>query len=133
MTQGTQDDGIGTVALSGTVLHVHWTPGILIDEDSAWTMITQARELSSGQELPVLVEIAGVRGITYGAGAVFATEWPPSRTAMVGDSPVDEVIAAFYTARHKPASAVRFFTSITEAMKWLTGPKAINTPAQRRP
>lgn len=131
MKKDSHDDSLVTVELCGALFHVRCTPGALIDEASARTVTAQANELSSGKALPVLVEMAGVRGVTPEAGSVFATEWPSSKAALVGDSPVDEVIAAFYTARHKPAFPTRFFMSLTAAMEWLTKPDAADTPADR--
>lgn len=116
------DERFGAVELHGGVLRVRWAPGILISETAAKAMLARAREVTKGQELPILVEMAGVQGLTPRAGAVFATEWPPIRTAIVGDSAVDEVIALFYTARHKPATPTRFFSSANEALTWLTQP-----------
>ena len=66
------------------------------------------------------VEMASMTWIDRRSTEVFSACWPLARMALVGASPVDEVIARFYTARHNPACPTRFFTSMDEAMKWLT-------------
>lgn len=109
-----------TVDLCGSILHVRWAPETLISEALARTMIARAGELSNGQALPVLVEMSGIKGLTSGAGVLFSTEWPRNKTAIVADSPVDEVIAVFYAARHKPECPTRFFPSVAEALKWVS-------------
>ncbi|KRE76658.1 STAS/SEC14 domain-containing protein [Arthrobacter sp. Soil761] len=133
MRQGLHDDHLGAVDLYGRVLRVRWAPGILISEAAARAMLTRARELTNGQELPILVEMTGIKGLTPHAGSVFATEWPLGRTAIVGDSPVHEVIAVFYTARHKPATPTRFFSSVNEALTWLTEPAGNHACAAAQP
>jgi hypothetical protein len=82
--------------------------------------MSRATELSSGRTLPMLVEMAGMTWIDRPAKEVFAAPWPLERMALVGASPVDEVIAGFYMARHTPACRTRFFTSVDKALTWLT-------------
>jgi hypothetical protein len=108
-----------TVELSGQVLHVRWAPGATVSERDAQTLMSRATELSSGRTLPMLVEMASMEWIDRRARDVFAAPWPLARMALVGASPVDEVIAGFYTARHTPTCPTRFFTSVDEAMTWL--------------
>jgi hypothetical protein len=113
------DADILTVELSGQVLHVRWAPGAVVSASDAQALMSRARELSSGRTLPMLVEMASMKWIDRRAKEVFAAPWPLTRMALVGASPVDEVIAGFYTARHAPACPTRFFTSVDEAMTWL--------------
>ena len=121
MTNHSKGAPVGTVELCGNFLRLRWSPVGRIDESAARAAITRINELSAGQVLPVLMEVSG-SSPTRLAGDVFANEWPLIRTALVGDSPVDEVIAAFYSARHRPACPTRFFTSTTQAKAWLTEP-----------
>lgn len=119
MTRPHEEDPVATVELCGNFLRLRWSAAGTIDESAARAAIAKINELSAGQALPVLVEVNGTSP-TRQAGDVFATEWPLVRTALVGKSPVDEVIAAFYTARHRPACPTRFFASRTQAKAWLT-------------
>lgn len=110
-----------TVELSSQeFLHVRWTPGSIVTETDAKALKTRAAELSSGRTLPMLVEMASMKWIDRRATEIFAEPWPLARMALVGASPVDEVIASFYTSRHNHACPTRFFTSMDEAMTWLT-------------
>jgi hypothetical protein len=117
-----QEPCIVTVELSSPdVLHVRWTPGAIVTEADAKALKSRAAELSSGRTLPMLVEMASMKWIDRRATEMFSAPWPLARMALVGASPVDEVIASFYTSRHNHACPTRFFTSIDEAMTWLTG------------
>jgi hypothetical protein len=115
-----QESCIVTIELScQNVLHVRWTPGSVVTETDAKALKTRAAELSSGRALPMLVEMASMKWIDRRATKMFSEPWPLARMALVGASPVDEVIASFYTSRHNHACPTRFFTSIHEAMTWL--------------
>lgn len=112
---------IVTVTLSRQgILHVRWRPGAVVTETEAYALKSRAAELSSGRSLPMLVEMASMKWIDRRATQIFSDPWPLARMALVGTSPVDEVIASFYTSRHHPACPTRFFTSTDEAMTWLT-------------
>nr|WP_306629566.1 STAS/SEC14 domain-containing protein [Arthrobacter ulcerisalmonis] len=102
-------------------LHVRWRSGAVVTEVEAIALKSRAAELSAGQALPMLVEMASMTWIDRRATEIFAAPWPLVRMALVGVSPVDEVIAAFYAARHTHSCQTRFFTSMDEAVTWLTG------------
>jgi hypothetical protein len=116
-----QQSCIVTVKLSSQdVLHVRWRPGAVVTENDAKALKTRAAELSAGRALPMLVEMASMKWIDRTATELFSEPWPLARMALVGTSPVDEVIASFYTSRHNHACPTKFFTSMGEAMTWLT-------------
>ena len=116
-----QESDIVTIDLSPHgYLHVRWTPGAVVTEIEATALKSRAAELSSGRALPMLVEMASMKWIGRRATEIFAAPWPLARMALVGASPVDEVIATFYAARHTPSCQTRFFTSMDEAVTWLT-------------
>ena len=114
------DADVVTVKLSGQFLHVRWAPGAVVSERDAQALMSRATEQSSGRILPMLVEMASMKWIDRCAREVFAAPWPLARMALVGASPVDEVMAGFYTARHTPTCPIRFFTSVDKAITWLT-------------
>lgn len=101
-------------------LHVRWTPGAVVTETDAEALESRAAKLSSGRTLPILVEMASLKWIDRRATEMFSAPWPLARMALVGTSPVGKVIASFYASRHNHACPTRFFTSIDDAMTWLT-------------
>ena len=119
MTAGLPDDAMSSVELKDGVVYVHWRPGALINQTAAKAAVARSKEICAGKALPALVEFDGLKGMDHGAGDILAKEWPFKQTAIVGSSPVDEVILAFYTARHRPAYPRRFFLSVSDALAWL--------------
>lgn len=101
------------------ILHVRWTPGAVVTATEANALKSRAAALTAGRSLPMLVEMASMKWIDRHAGEIFSAPWPLAQMALVGTSPVDEIIASFYISRHNHACPTRFFTSLDEAMTWL--------------
>ena len=99
---------------------MRWAHGAVVGESEAKALMSLVAELSSGQTLPMLVEMASMKWIDRRATEMFSEPWPLARMALVGVCPVDEVIASFYSSRHNHSCPTRYFTSIDEAMTWLT-------------
>lgn len=118
----TAEDAVTVVELKDGVVYVRWSPGALINKTAAQDVIARANILCAGKVLPALVEFTSLKGMDRGAGEMLAREWPFRQTAIVGSSPVDEVILAFYAARHSPSYSRRFFLSVSDAMAWLAKP-----------
>lgn len=136
MKSGEPKNGLVTVELSNGVLHVRWAQGAVVRESDAKALMTRAAELSLGRALPMLVQMDNMTWIDRGAQEAFATSWPLSGMALVGSSPVDEVLASFYSARRNPACPTRYFTSVEEARIWLAAcsqPKEVESSLQPGP
>ena len=56
------------------------------------------------------------------AQEVFASDWPVTRVALLGSSPVDLMVASFFMIRHRPPYPARYFTSSADALAWLKEP-----------
>lgn len=110
--------GKGTVELSGGVLRLHWKRGAYIGIDVADAGIAAISTLGQGAQLPMLVEI---QGVTHSAAArkVFPEPSRISRMALLGNSPVDRVIAMFRLPLVPAGFPIKYFTSKEQAMVWL--------------
>lgn len=120
MTIQPPDDFKGSIELVAGILQLSWAPRSVVGESDAQAAIGKAAELCSGQVYPLLVDIAGITWIDHTARNMFAA-WPLARVAMVGASPVDEVVVHFYLTRHSPACPTRYFNDFDEARIWLSG------------
>ncbi|HKU30292.1 hypothetical protein [Arthrobacter sp. NyZ413] len=104
------DDGIVEVTLPvNAVVRSH----------EAKAAASAVREFSAGRKVPLLLTVTGVLAITTDARASYGNPLAISACALLGESPVDRVIAHFLL-RAKPESLpAQFFTSEAEAREWL--------------
>lgn len=77
------------------------------------------RALANGRRLPVLLVITGVIGVSVEARQVYSSSIAASASALVGESPVDRVIAHYLLRSRTEAIPAQFFTSEAEAVQWL--------------
>jgi hypothetical protein len=107
------------VELRGGIVYLRWTGGAVVTEADVRDVMADVSVLCSGRRRPLLVDMHWMEGLGSKARDAFAGSWPLTRVAVVGASPVDDVILVFYLARHRPACPTRFFTSAADAMAWL--------------
>lgn len=77
------------------------------------------RAMANGRRMPVLLVITGVVGVSVDARQVYATSIAASAFALVGESPVDRVIAHYLLRSRTETIPAQFFTSKAEAIDWL--------------
>lgn len=77
------------------------------------------RALAKGRRVPVLLVITGVVGISAEARHVYSTSIAASAFALVGESPVDRVIAHYLLRSRTETIPAQFFLSEAEAVDWL--------------
>lgn len=115
------DSNKATVELHDGVVYLRWIRGAKVAAKDARAAMAKVSDLCSGHPRPMVVDMARMESVEHQAREIFAAAWPLTRTAIVGATPVDRVIAAFYLARHSPACPTRFFSSFAAAMTWLGG------------
>lgn len=103
------------------VVEVQLPPQREIDGSDARAADVSIRELSGGRQVPMLLLITGALGIT-GEGRQQLTDViaaSASVLAVVGESPVDRVIAHSLLRPKIGMVPGRFFTTGAEAVEWL--------------
>jgi hypothetical protein len=90
----------------------------LIEGRQARAAAAAVRSLAQGRRLPVLLVITGVVGVSVEARRVYATSIAAA-FALVGESPVDRVIAHYLLRSTTETIPAQFFTSEADAVKWL--------------
>jgi hypothetical protein len=133
MTRVALDGTKGTVELRDDVVFLRWTPGLTIKERDAEAAVTAVRTLSRSSRHPLLVDMAGTAAVTAKAQRVFAASNVAPRIALLGESPVDRVIVAFFLRRHRSPCHARFFTCPEKAMHWLKSPEQATSGAGTAP
>ena len=77
------------------------------------------RALANGRRRPVLLVITGVVGVSVEARHAYTGSIAASAFAVVGESPVDRVIAHYLLRAGNETIPAQFFTSEAEAVEWL--------------
>lgn len=107
------------VRLVDGVLQVVWAQGTEISKANASAVMIAVNVIAEGQRYPLLVELGAPRGLSRHARAAFAQPCSATRIALMGESPVDRMLAA-YQLRTSPAPCpARYFNDRNEAMAWL--------------
>ena len=101
------------------IVEVTLPPNTAVRSPEAQAAAAVVRMVADGRRLPVLLKVTGVLSITDKARVTYTNAAEISACALLGESPVDRVIAHFLL-RAKPDSIPgRFFTSEAEARDWL--------------
>ncbi|MDQ0767786.1 hypothetical protein QF031_000535 [Pseudarthrobacter defluvii] len=114
------DGGKGSVELRGDgVIHLVWEPKVRIEVEDAQAAMAAVNRIAGDGNYPMLVDMATTENVSIQARSVFSIPCAANRIALLGTSPVDRIIANFFLGVHVPPCPTRFFTSRTEAMKWV--------------
>ncbi len=110
------------------VLYVRWSRGVLITHPVAVEAARALEVLGAGQTLPLIVVMGGIDGVTLQARLGMNTYSGFARVALIGDGPVDEVLAGF---AYSAPTNTRYFSSEADALSWIeqTGPTHRRQPA----
>lgn len=118
----------GTLELANGVLRLRWKPGMTVGLDDAQGARAAVDALGQGTSLPMLIHVHGVR-FSAEARRVFPSPSSVSRIALLGSSPVDQVIALFLLRICPLPCPVMYFTAEKKAAAWLRRGSAL--PADR--
>ncbi|NUT73336.1 STAS/SEC14 domain-containing protein [Pseudarthrobacter sp. C4D7] len=109
-------DELFTASCDQGLLHLQWNPGVHITHDIAVRAARMLGRLSGGRVLPLLVDLAGVAGLTPEARAGMNSYRGFSAVALIGDGPMGKVVAAFSQRSLTPTA---YFTNRPDALEWL--------------
>ncbi|WP_253951605.1 STAS/SEC14 domain-containing protein [Paenarthrobacter sp. CM16] len=101
------------------VMFLDWKPGVRIEAANARAAVEAVNHLAAGNRYPLLVTMAETAHLSRAARDVFAEPCAASRIALLGNNPVDRMLADYQLAVQEPPCPTRFFTSVSEAKAWL--------------
>ncbi|MCB5293273.1 hypothetical protein BJQ90_02721 [Arthrobacter sp. SO3] len=110
---------IGVRMRDGGIIEVALPASAEIEGPEARVAGTAVRALANGRRMPVLLVITGVVGLSPEARHVYSTSIAASAFALVGESPVDRVIAHYLLRSRTESIPAQFFMSEAEAIDWL--------------
>jgi hypothetical protein len=101
-----------------------------VSREDAIEVVTLINRLSPDRGRPLLVDMRSAGSASADARAAFGAPHAASRIALLGESPVDRVIANFLTGTPHPHRPTRYFTTEDTAVAWLlqTPPQALIPP-----
>lgn len=110
---------IGVRMLDGGIIEVTLPANEEIEGPEARVAGATVRAMADGRRMPVMLVITGVVGVSVEARQVYASSIAASAFALVGESPVDRVIAHYLLRSKTETIPAQFFTSEAEAIDWL--------------
>ncbi|MTD15706.1 STAS/SEC14 domain-containing protein [Nakamurella sp. YIM 132087] len=120
------DDVLRLEMDADSVVHLSWRPDLMIDEDLARYAADRMEEFCGGgfRMHPLLVDMTGIAGVTTAARNAFGEPSGTAAVALLGETPVDRVMATFVIGVNQPSAATRYFTDRAEALHWLRDERA---------
>jgi len=106
-----------TASCDRGTLRLQWAPAVHITYDMAVRAARALEGFSGGRPLPLLVNLAGVAGLTPEARAGMNAYRGFSAVALIGDGAIGKVVAAFSRRSLTPTA---YFTNESEALHWLS-------------
>jgi hypothetical protein len=105
----------------GGYVRCAWRPGTRITGELARAAMKELDDLNGGLTRPLLVDMRRTDSVAREGRQAFTEECSASRVALLGESPVDRVIANFTLSVIVMAVPTRYFTSESAALAWLIG------------
>jgi hypothetical protein len=110
---------IGVRMIDGGIIEVLLPGNEEIEGPEARIAGDAVRSLAAGRRMPVLLVITGVVRVSIEARQVYSGSIAATAFALVGESPVDRVIAHYLLRSRSETIPAQFFTSETAAVEWL--------------
>lgn len=110
---------IGVRMIDGAIIEVLLPPNQEIEGPEARIAGETVRALAAGRRMPVLLVITGVVGVSVEARQVYTGSIAATAFALVGESPVDRVIAHYLLRSRSETIPAQFFSSESAAVEWL--------------
>ena len=111
-------DGKATITLLGPALiRLTYLPRTEVQESDARDVLEQSLILVDHVPYAILVDMRQIMILSAGAREIYGSEDMVLAAAMLGQTPMDRVIAA---SLQQSVHTVEFFTDEQEALTWLT-------------
>jgi hypothetical protein len=101
------------------IVWITWPRGCHITATMAQDAMDRLGVFNGGRKQPTVVRMVGVAGLTRESRQVFTGDCAASRMALLGDKPVERVLANFALSVSKHTVPIRFFTAEEAAVEWL--------------
>jgi hypothetical protein len=90
-----------------------------LDEESALLLASKLAKPGDGAPVAVLMDVTDVASVSRAARAVFSKATSVVAWALLGQTPVDRILAHFILGADFKSGPASYFTSEAEALTWL--------------
>jgi hypothetical protein len=101
------------------ILRLTWDRDLRVTAEMARQAMTAVDDVNAGRSRPLLVRMARTTALDREARAQFAEKTSISAIALLGETPVDRLLAASTVGRGVPEAPARYFTDERDAVAWL--------------
>jgi hypothetical protein len=101
------------------IVRLSWARDLRITGDMAKQAMVAVDDLNSGRRRPLLVYMARPTALDREAREHFAERCSTSAIALLGETPVDRLLAAFTLGHGGAPTPTRYFTVEADAIAWL--------------
>jgi hypothetical protein len=114
-----QDAGIAVSLGVDAIMRVTLPAGAHISHAQAVATAIKIRTLAGEKRWPLLMDVTGVASVDRETRTVYSASTTISAYALLGATPVDQVLAHFFLGTESPGHPAAFFVSEADAMEWL--------------
>ncbi|MHA7285948.1 DUF7793 family protein [Arthrobacter sp. MDT3-44] len=104
------------IRIAPRLLQLTWDKGTIVGATDAQDVLNRSATLVGNVPYAVMVNLHDISGISVAARDAFRTDERITACAMIGSSPMDQVLAAFSSRAIHPT---RFLSSELKAVHWL--------------
>jgi hypothetical protein len=108
------------------IVRLTWDRDVRVTAERAKQAMAAVDRVNAGRRRPLLVRMARTTALDRGAREQFGEKTSVSAIALLGETPVDRLLAASTVGRALTQAPARYFTDEREAVAWLlqTGSQA---------
>jgi hypothetical protein len=101
------------------ILRLTWDRDLRVTAELAKQAMAAVDDVNAGRRRPLLVRMARTTALDREAREQFARETSISAIALLGETPVDRLLAASTVGRGVLGAPARYFTDERDAVAWL--------------
>lgn len=104
--------------LDDGMIRLTWQPGTIVEVEDARNVLESSFLFVDSVPYAILIDLGGIFSISTAASYAFADDHRVLAAAMLGDTPMDRVLAA---QSSRAIHSTRLFSSEPDAIAWLAG------------
>lgn len=100
-------------------VYIAWHDEVEVNVNDARAALDAIAEVSSGEQLPLLVDMSSMRKIDREAREEFSATRTVNRVALIVRTALSRTVGSFFVGLGNPQNPTRLFTDEADALEWL--------------